>query len=316
MTLTFLVVGSTGNTDRAVEETLSTLMQSHRSFAQPKILALTRDAKGEAAQHFTSLPNVQVIELNWVDITADWLRENNVVRAFIASHNQPNQFAVESAFYVAALRAQVEYVVRVLTTAANVRPDCPAYYPRTPWAIESLLSAPEFGALKWTSLQPNIYSQFVLAHATELVKHYRETGRQDILRLMSSKDASIGIIDSNDVGVFAAHLLVKEALTPHHKAKYVLNGPEDITGRQITEMVEQYIGTQIKDVSYMDMPFIDQMAASSPESKSVILTVKHTLEMAWEGQCTASPTSKEVLEIAAPNRTRGDVFKTLLGEHR
>lgn len=312
MTPAILVAGATGNTGRGVVETLSELLQKDGTFDGHKVLALTRDASAPVAQRLAALPSVRVVEINWVDITADWLRQNNVVRAFIASHNQPNQFAEESAFHVAALNAGVEYVVRISTMAANVRPDCPAYYPRTHWAIEALLGAPEFEALKWTSLQPNVFSQFALESAAELVKNYGKTGKQAVLRLMSSENAPVGIIDSNDVGVFAAHLLVEKDLAAHNKAKYVLNGPEDISGRQIVEMAEQYIGTQIKDVHYQDMSFVDQMAAISQESKSVILTIKHALETAWEGKCTASTTSKAVVELAAPKRTPAEVFKSLL----
>lgn len=50
-----------------------------------------------------------MIEKSRVETTADLLREHQVVRAFVASHNNPNQFAEESAFFVAALQAQVEY---------------------------------------------------------------------------------------------------------------------------------------------------------------------------------------------------------------
>ena len=92
------------------------------------------------AQQLSTLPAVVVLEQNWVEITADWLREHEVVRAFIASHNVPNQFAEEPTFHLAALRAGVQYVVRISTTAANVRPDCAAYYPRTHWAIEAMLA--------------------------------------------------------------------------------------------------------------------------------------------------------------------------------
>jgi hypothetical protein len=44
------------------------------------------------------------------------------------------------------------------------------------------------------------------------------------------------------------------------------------------------------------------------------LSIKHAPETAWEGKCTASTTSKEVLELAAPKRTPADVLKTLLEE--
>ncbi len=314
MAPTILIAGATGNTGRGVVETLSDLLRTSITLSGHRILALTRSSGGAIAQKLAALPNVEITEKNWVDVTANWLRHNNVVRAFIASHNNPNQFAEESTFHLAALKAGVEYVVRISTTAANVRPDCPAYYPRTHWAIEAMLSSPEFEHLRWTSLQPNVFSQFYLSPAAELIKNFRKTGKQDTLRLMASEDAPVGIIDSNDVGVFAAHLLTADDVAPHNKAKYVLNGPEDITGRQIVALVEKQIDTKVEDVRFKDLSFVDHMAAQAQDSKSVVMSIKFALETAWEGKCGASTTSKKVIQLAAPKRMPTEVFKTMLEE--
>ncbi|KAF5695390.1 hypothetical protein FDENT_473 [Fusarium denticulatum] len=314
MSPAFLVAGATGNTGRGVVTTLSELLKDNKKFSGYKILALTRSSSGAAAQQLARLPNVEVVEQNWVEITAEWLRERHVVRAFIASHNEPHHFAEESTFHLNALHTGVEYVVRISTTAANVRPDCPAYYPRTHWAIETLLSSPEFEKLKWTSLQSNVFTQFWLGPAASLIKTFRETGKQEPLRLMASEDAAVGPIDSNEVGVFAAQLLATEDINPHNKAKYVLNGPEDITGRQIVDLVEEYIGTKVDNVIFKDTSFIDQWAAQTQQSKNVILSIKHAPETAWEGKCGVTTTSKELLEIAAPKNTPAETLKTLLGD--
>ncbi|KAH6884866.1 NmrA-like family protein [Thelonectria olida] len=314
MVPTFLIAGATGNTGRAVVETLSELLKTSTTFAGHRILALTRSSSGAAAQKLAQLPGVEVAEKAWVEITADWLRENNVVRAFIASHNEPNHFAEESTFHLAALDAGVEYVVRISTTAANVRPDCRAYYARTHWAIEALLSSPELDRLHWTSLQPNVFTQFTLMSAAALIKKFRETGKQETLRLMASEDAAVGVIDSNDVGIFAAHLLVTKDTAVHNKAKYTLNGPENISGRQIVALVEEYIGTKVEDVIFKDTSFVEYMAAQSKESSNVILSIRHAADTAWGGKCGIDTTSKEVLEIAAPKHTPAQVLKTLLGE--
>ena len=314
MKSTILIVGATGNTGRSVVETLSELLKTSDTFSGYGILALTRSLNSEAAQQFTKLPSVEVVEQNWVEITADWLREHNIIRAFIASHNEPNQFAEESTFHLAALRAGVKYVVRISTTAANVRPDCDAYYPRSHWAIETMLSAPEFNGLQWSSLQPNVFTPLYLSSAIEFIKNYRKTGKQDTLRLMASKDAPIGIIHPDDVGVFAAQLLLVQDPTIHNHARYIMNGPEDISGSQIVKMIEQHISAKVEDIRYKDMSFIDQWAATTQGSKTVILSIKHALETGWDGKCTASTTSKEVLQLAAPKRTPTDVWKSLLEE--
>lgn len=130
MAPTFLVVGATGNTGQAVTQTLPTILKANETFSNHRVLAMTRSRSSTTAQNLAKIPGVEVVEYNWTDITTDWLREQQVVRAFIAPHNAPNQFAEESAFHVAALKAGVEYIVRISTTAPNVRPDFEAYYPR------------------------------------------------------------------------------------------------------------------------------------------------------------------------------------------
>ncbi|KAH7385925.1 NmrA-like family protein [Pyrenochaeta sp. MPI-SDFR-AT-0127] len=314
MAPTLLIAGATGNTGRGVVETLSKLLKTSQTFQGHRIVALTRSSKSPAAQQLAQLPNVDVVELNWIEITPDWLREQEVVRAFIASHNEPNQFAEESTFHVAALRAGVKYVVRISTTAANVHPDCNVYYPRTHWAIETMLSSSEFKNLQWTSLQANVFSNFYLSNAVEFVKKYRKHGKQGILSLMASPDAPVGIIDPHDVGIVAAHLLLQGDPTAHNKAKYVLNGPEDITGNQIVKLVEEHIGAKVENVIYKDLSFIEQMAAASKQSTNVILSLKYALDTAWEGMCTASTTSKEILDLAAPKQTPADAFRQMLEE--
>jgi uncharacterized protein YbjT (DUF2867 family) len=318
MTPSILIVGATGNTGRAVTQTLPKLLQSSSTLAGNRIIALTRSSSSPVALELAKLPGVEVIEQNWVEITVDWLRKHQVARAFIASHNEPNQFAEESTFHLNAFNAGVNYVVRISTTAANVRPDCPAYYPRQHWAIEHLLGSPEFINLQWTSLQPNVFSPLIMSPAAEFIKKYRNTGEQDTLRLMLSEDAPVGIIDPDEVGIFAAHLLSQDDTSAHNKAKYVLNGPEDITGKQIVDMVEKHIGAPVKDVSYRDVSFIDMLYeyqySRTKQSKNVIYSIKRALETAWEGKCSTSTTSKEVLELAAPKRTPADILKSLLEE--
>lgn len=69
---------------------------------------------------------------------------------------------------------------------------------------------------------------------------------------------------------------------------------------------------QVQDVHYKDTSIIKQMVANNTESRNVLLSIQHTPETAWAGKCTASTTSREVLEIAAPKSTLADIFKALL----
>ncbi|KAI1297529.1 hypothetical protein F5Y03DRAFT_369576 [Xylaria venustula] len=312
MAPTILILGGTGNTGPSVVETLSGLLEKDSALKGHRIIALTRSANGAVAQKFAKLPGVEVIEKNWTEVTAEWLREHEVVKAFIASVPRVSQFIDESTFLVAALQAAVKYVVRISTFAPNVRPDAYPFYARAHWAIEALLSSPEFERLQWTSLQPNGFSTLTLQGPAEFIKEYRRTGKQGTLRLFMAADAPVGIIDPYEIGVLAARLLALQDPTPHNKGRYIISGPEDATGNSIVELVEKNIGTKVENVIFKDLSFVDAFAESSPDPTHIVLTIKKAAERQWLGEGRASSTSKEVLELAAPKNTPADVLKRLL----
>jgi uncharacterized protein YbjT (DUF2867 family) len=175
-----------------------------------------------------------------------------------------------------------------------------------------MLSQPEFKEMHWTSLQPNIFLPLALRATVEFIKEFKRTGKQSPLSVILDTSTPTGMIDPYDIGVVAAHLLAQEDTTPHNQAKYVLNGPEDVTGEQIAKMAEQYIGEPVKDVEFKDVSFVDQMAESSPESKNVIRSIKFSLDAAWDGKAKAETTSKEILDLYAPKRTAAEVLKELV----
>ena len=111
--------------------------------------------------------------------------------------------------------------------------------------------------MQFTTLQPNISQQCGSSLPRNLLNITVGPDTRGTLRLMASKDAPVGVIDADDVGAFTARLLSQEYPSEHNKARYVLNGPKDITGQQIEDMVEQHIGTQAKEVIYKDTPLTD-----------------------------------------------------------
>lgn len=311
MSRSFLIVGGTGNTGRGVVVILSKTLQDYPRFSEYRLLVQTRSAGGPVATELAKLPRVEIVEVNWPDITPHWLRDRKAARVFIASQPRPNQFAEESTFLLAALHAEVEYVVRISTTTTNVRPDCEAFYPRTHWAIETMLEQPAFSKLYWTSLQPTGFAPMILYPAAELIKRVRAGEKQDTLRILLN-DAPSAIIDPYDISRVAAKLLVQEDISKHNKAKYTLTGPEDINGEQIVEMVEKYIGKKVEDVSFKDVTVLDEVFATPGESKNVIRSANLGPITTWAGLLTASTTSKEVLELAPPIITPADTLKALL----
>jgi uncharacterized protein YbjT (DUF2867 family) len=312
MSPSFLIVGATGNTGRGVVEILSDTIRASSTFSEHRIIAQTRSAKSSTAKEFAKLSKVEVVELNWPAITSQWLCEHEVERVFIASHNQPNQFAEESGFFYAALRAGVQYAVRISTTASNVRPDCPAYYPRQHWAIETMLESSAYDKLHWTSLKPNVFLAMWLSSAVELIKKVQNGGKQDTLRLMANKDKPVGAIEPMDVSAVAAKLLLENDSAKHNKAKYVLNGPESITGAQIVAMVEERIGSKVEHVVFRDNTMLDEFAAASPELKHLSDTMKEAADETFDSPLPTVPTSQEILDFAPPKITPASVLEQLL----
>lgn len=121
MAPSILIVGATGNTGRSVVETLPKLLQDTK-LSSYRILALTRSKDSAAAKKLSEISSVEVIEKNWTEINDDWLRQHEVERLFIASHNNISHFAEESQFHYFALQAGVKYAVRISTTAFSVKP--------------------------------------------------------------------------------------------------------------------------------------------------------------------------------------------------
>ncbi|GAC96093.1 nmrA-like protein [Pseudozyma hubeiensis SY62] len=298
---TFLIVGATGNTGKAVVLELARLLPASESFFGYRILALTRSATSQAAQDLAK-HGVEVEEYSWPEITADWLQKRNVRRAFIASHNEPHHFAEESTFHREALEAGVNYVVRISTTAANVEPDCRAYYPRAHWAIEHMLSQPQYSNLQWTSLQPNVFHAYYLNTAAQFIHEHHKSGnvKAGRLHLQANEDGLTAPIDPGEVGIVAARLLGQEDVGPYNHAKLVLQGPTDITGRDIVRMVERRIGTKVEDIKYKDLAYLDEYFQKGPHSCNVMSSIKYAFIVGWDGKNTADTTSEQVRKLGPP----------------
>ena len=117
-------------------------------------------------------------------------------------------------------------------------PISPVFYGRSDWAIENLLSQPDLKSLQWTSLQPKFFTASYLASASNWIKAYQKSGQQEILVMVLAADAAVAMIDPEDVGTVGQHLLALEDTTPHKNARYILSGPEDVTGRDLVKLVE------------------------------------------------------------------------------
>ncbi|QYS95854.1 NmrA-like family protein [Trichoderma simmonsii] len=313
MAPTILIIGATGNTGKGVVRGLPALLKS--SSTKYRVVALTRSLNNSVAKQLAAeVDGVEWLEKDWPDIDVEWLKSQEVERVFIAPHTLPHQFADESTLYLALLQAGVKYVIRVSTFVEFISPTNPTPYARSHWAVENLLSQPEFKELQWTSLQPNFFAQYWLGPAIGFIAEYKQTGKQGVLPVLSSEDSPAGLIDPEDIGNVAAHLLALDDVSPHNHGKYVLHGPEDVTGRDIVKIVEDYIGEKVENVTYSakDTYFSAVKGLGIPEK--LIPAMFTTVEALWAGKCARDyhPASKEVMALAAPKTTTVEAFKAML----
>lgn len=197
-------------------------------------------------------------------------------------------------------------MVKVSTNVKYIGPTNPVYYGRTHWAIETLLSQPEFEELQWTSLQPNFSTRMYLASAAEWVKQYRKTG--DLTALFKTnvaENAAVAMIDPEDVGSVGSHLLALDDTSSHNGAKYVLSGPEDLTGRQLLALVEKHAGVKIENVTFEDVPWIDELSKTGGYPEKVLSSIRAGCIPLWQGDCslTGTPTSAAIAKLDPPQRT-------------
>ncbi|PSK33957.1 hypothetical protein B9Z65_8283 [Elsinoe australis] len=152
----------------------------------------------------------------------------------------------------------------------------------------------------------------MVAGVAAYIRTYRETVTHSAFTTLLPESVPVGLIDRIEVGAFAAHLLANEDTTPHNAKHYVLNGPEDVTGAQFVQLIEDHVGSKPQDVKFSDTSMIDYMAPQAPASAASVASIKYALQAMSQELCKGDTTSKEVLEIASPKRTAAMILEDML----
>ena len=129
---------------------------------------------------------------------------------------------------------------------------------------------------------------------------------------MADENGLSAPIDSNEIGTFAAHLLLLEDSSAYHAKKYTMNGPVDITGRQIVDLVEEKIGEKVHDVSFRDMELLDAWAARDQSKAHLIMSIKRATETSWTGLSMAKDSSPEFSNLLEQRSTPSMVLERSL----
>jgi len=93
--------------------------------------------------------------------------------------------------------------------------------------------------------------------------------------------------------------------------KYVLTGPENVTGEDIVKLVEGCINEPVRDVKYKDFSVIDAWAESMPEQRTLIKAIGRAGGAIWGGSALGTR-SKEVAAVYTPSRTAEQVFEEMV----
>lgn len=311
---TILVIGATGNTGQSVMRNLSQLLSTASTDSRPQIVGLTRALNTATSRELASLPFVKMIEKDWTTIDSAWLQTQRVSRAYVASHNLARHFVDESALHIALLHAGVKYVVKISTAPVFMGVTSPVYYGRAHLALEDLLSKPEFQSMQWTSLRPNVFTTSWLGPAVNWIQEFQKTGRQDhTLSMVPSGEVPAALIDPIDVGKIAAHLLALKDPAPHNRARYMLSGPEDVTGQDILKAVERITGAKVESVEYQSMTLINQLV-NYGYGEHDLASIVAGLKLVWQGNSTLAntATSEELMQLSAPMLTFDDTLEAML----
>ena len=136
----------------------------------------------------------------------------------------------------AAKKANVKHIVR--NSALKAGHDAPNRNGRLHALVEESLKA---SGIPWTILRPHYYMQNLLSSARSVAS--------DGMLYMNMGEASVGMIDGRDVGVFAAKVI--EHPDRHAGKVYNPTGPESITMAKAAEALGTVLG---KPVRYVALP--------------------------------------------------------------
>jgi uncharacterized protein YbjT (DUF2867 family) len=109
-------------------------------------------------------------------------------------------------------------------------------------------------------------------------------------------------------------LLALEDPSPHDHARYVLSGPEDITGNQVVDLIGFIIGTKFEKAIFNDTNLIYYLVQVGVIPEKRLPSLIASLQSVWQGNNSnaVTPTSPQVLKLAPPKRTVTDTLKAML----
>jgi uncharacterized protein YbjT (DUF2867 family) len=224
--MTVLVTGATGKTGVAVVEALRL-----RGIA-------TRAASRHPA---ADVEGVEQVRMDWSD-SATWEAALDGVDAVYLVGPYA---AVDNAGLIGRLFAAAPHVRRVVQLSIIGVEKLPTAIPMAQWEADVRSSG-----LEWTILRPNWFFQnFEDGFVTSLRDH-------GVLEVPAG-DASIGFIDTADIGEVAAIALTEDG---HNDRTYTLTGPESLTYSEALAELGQAADRELRYVALAPQDFSNRLS--------------------------------------------------------
>ena len=219
--MTIAVIGATGNTGRAVEKELRALGQTP--------VCVVRNAD-KACEVLGGDAKTAVAELT--DRSALEKALAGVQSVFVVTGHNPSMAEQQNNVLDAALKAGVQYLVRIGGSRPLAKADSESVVGRGHAAIEERLKA---SGIKWVILCPGPFMQNVLDQAASIKTDSR-------MVLPFAKDSPVALIDVRDTGAVGARILLDPA--PHAGKTYEFTGKLTTYGA-FAEVFSQVLGRPI-----------------------------------------------------------------------
>ena len=223
--MSIAVIGATGNTGREVVKEL-------RALGQNPVCVIRNGEK--ASKVLGAGAKTTVAELN--DRPALEKALAGVQSVFVVTGHNPNMVEQQGNVLDAALKAGVQYLVKVSGDRSVAKATSQSPVGRGHAAIEQRLKA---SGIKWVILSPSMFMQNMLGQADSI----KTDGK---IVLPFAKDLPVALIDARDTGAVGARILLDPA--PHVGKTYRLTGKLTTYG-DFSEVFSQVLGRPITYVA-------------------------------------------------------------------
>ena len=217
-----LLTGITGNIGSATARALLAKGVKFRALARDLDKAVSWTEQG-----------VEVVQGDLDDSASIRAALAGIDRAVLVMPNGEQQERLECAFVQTAKECGLEWIIKLSSPEAVRGTTSPI--PLAHIAAEDAIMA---SGMKWTFVRPSFYMQ----NFRGAVKGARATGKL----AMPMGDGTIAVTDSNDAGLFLAHILTDADTTQHHSQCYDITGPDPVlTFHDVARMIGEVIGQPV-----------------------------------------------------------------------